>query len=61
MKNILTKLVFIIGLGAMLSGCATSTLWTNTNDLVAAMNLSMSSNSFFWVSLAYRCVIFTSL
>ena len=33
MKNILTKLVFIIGLGAMLSGCATSTLWTNTNDL----------------------------
>lgn len=34
MKNILTKLVFIIGLGAMLSGCATSTLWTNTNDLV---------------------------
>lgn len=33
MKNILTKLIFIIGLGAMLSGCATSTLWTNTNDL----------------------------
>ena len=33
MKNILTKLVFIIGLGAMLSGCATSTLRTNTNDL----------------------------
>ena len=33
MKNILTKLVFIIGLGTMLSGCATSTLWTNTNDL----------------------------
>lgn len=33
MKNILTKLVFIIGLGAMLSGCATSTLQTNTNDL----------------------------
>ena len=33
MKNILTKLVLIIGLGAMLSGCATSTLWTNTNDL----------------------------
>ena len=28
---------------------------------VAAMNLSMSSNSFFWVTLAYRCVIFTSL
>lgn len=33
MKNILAKLVFIIGLGAMLSSCATSTLWTNTNDL----------------------------
>lgn len=33
MKNILTKLIFIIGLGVMLSGCATSTLWTNTNDL----------------------------
>lgn len=33
MKNILTKLIFIIGLGTMLSGCATSTLWTNTNDL----------------------------
>ena len=33
MKNILTKLIFIIGLGAMLSSCATSTLWTNTNDL----------------------------
>ena len=33
MKNILTKLIFIIGLGAMLSGRATSTLWTNTNDL----------------------------
>ena len=33
MKNILTKLIFIIGLAAMLSGCATSTLWTNTNDL----------------------------
>ena len=33
MKNILTKRIFIIGLGAMLSGCATSTLWTNTNDL----------------------------
>ena len=25
------------------------------------MNLSMSSNSFFWVTLAYRCVIIEAL
>ena len=33
MKNILTKLIFIIGLSVLcFLSCATSTLWTNTND-----------------------------
>ena len=42
----------------------TYSIYGSNNVLTAvgkAAGLSMSSNSFFWVTLAYRCVIFTSL
>ena len=35
--------------------------YTDTDSKGIYQYMSMSSNSFFWVTLAYRCVIFTSL